>query len=175
MTCNWPLSSVIFDLFAMNSFTKCISAMPPASKPRESWKINPGLLRNTSSFSMLCDPRWEDVSSTEIIKGDFTPAQWATPPMCRSDHQQCINVCGRSCGSDVAPCSLCYQISLVVLTCCTPSGGLSSCLHWHGLWREHESGRPLPEFRRFEDRIWVSNLEGYLRLGTSCSNERFNL
>jgi hypothetical protein len=97
MTCNWLLSSVIFDLFAMNSFTKCISAMPPASKPRESWKINPGLLWNTSSFSMLCDPCWEDVSSTEIIKGGFIPAHWATPLMCRFDHQQCINVYGRSC------------------------------------------------------------------------------
>ena len=96
MTCNWFLSAFLFDLFAMNSFTKCISAMPPASKPRESWKINPGLLWNTSSFSMLCDPRWEDVSSTEIIKGGFIPAHWATPLMCRSDYQRCINVYGRS-------------------------------------------------------------------------------
>jgi hypothetical protein len=71
MTCNWLLNSVIFDLFAMNSFTKWSSAMPPASKPRESWKINPGLLRNTSSFSMLCNLRREIVSSTQTIKGGF--------------------------------------------------------------------------------------------------------
>ena len=43
----------------MNCFTFLSSSSPPASKPRESWKTNPGLLLNTSSFSMLCIPRWE--------------------------------------------------------------------------------------------------------------------
>jgi hypothetical protein len=124
---------------------------------------------------MLCDPRWEDVSSTETINGGFIPAHWAKPLMGRPNHQWYINVYADLLQGDIAPCSHCYRISLVVLTCCRPSEGSSSCLHLLGLWWEHESGQRFPELRRFDDRISISNLEGYLRWGTSCLNERSNL
>ena len=66
MTCNCSLRSTIFDLSIMNCFTLLSSSTAPASKPRESWKTNPGLLLNTSSLLTSCIPRWENISSSLV-------------------------------------------------------------------------------------------------------------
>ena len=57
IACNWSRSFVCFARWAMKSFTMRNSESPPASKPRESWNMKPGLLLNTISFSILWIPR----------------------------------------------------------------------------------------------------------------------
>ena len=53
----------------MKDFTVCISSREPASNPWESWKMNCGLLLNTSWFSISCIPRYvmPVVSKADIL------------------------------------------------------------------------------------------------------------
>jgi hypothetical protein len=63
IACTWRSSFFSFERWVTKSFTAFNSALPPASKPRESWKMNPGLLRNTISFSISWSPRWPNTNS----------------------------------------------------------------------------------------------------------------
>ena len=63
IACTWRSSFFSFERRETKSFTASNSAFPPASKPWESWKMNPGLLRNTISFSISWSPRWPNTNS----------------------------------------------------------------------------------------------------------------
>ena len=52
--------------FLIKEFTVSVSLREPDSNPRESWKMNWGLLLNMSSLSMLCSPRCEKVSGSVL-------------------------------------------------------------------------------------------------------------
>ena len=52
--------------FVMKEFTVSVSLKEPDSNPRESWKINCGLLLNMSWLSISCSPRCEKVSGSVI-------------------------------------------------------------------------------------------------------------
>ena len=50
----------------MKEFTVSISLNEPDSNPRESWKMNWGLLLNMSWLLISCSPRCENVSGGKL-------------------------------------------------------------------------------------------------------------
>ena len=52
--------------FVMKEFTVSVSLKEPDSNPRESWKINWGLLLNMSWLSISCSLRCKKVSGSVI-------------------------------------------------------------------------------------------------------------
>ena len=57
MTWSCSFRFVVFECCSMNSWTSFNSWASPASNPRESWKMKPGLPLNIISFWMSCSPR----------------------------------------------------------------------------------------------------------------------
>ena len=58
IACSCSPISIVFERCSIKFLTVSSSDVLPASKPQESWKINPGLLSNINSFSMLWFPRY---------------------------------------------------------------------------------------------------------------------
>ena len=73
----WSCSftSFAFERCAMNPWTRFNSQSSPASKPRESWNIKPGLVSNIIALWISCSPRYsvEDVNSCEHASSDCEP------------------------------------------------------------------------------------------------------
>lgn len=81
IACTWSDSSLLFARSAIKDFTFSNSATPPASNPRESWKMNPGLLLNTISFLISCSPRWSSFRSMSPTDWDNVPLPKAGAPI----------------------------------------------------------------------------------------------
>ena len=66
MACSCEGKSILPARLVMKEFTVSISLKEPDSNPRESWKMNWGLLLNMSWLSMSCSPRCEKVNGSVL-------------------------------------------------------------------------------------------------------------
>ena len=66
MACSCEDKSLLPARLVMNKFTVSVSSREPDSNPRESWKMNCGLLLNTSWSTISCSPRCEKVSGSVL-------------------------------------------------------------------------------------------------------------
>ena len=76
IACSWDGKSMLRARFEMKEFTVSISLKEPDSNPRESWKMNWGLLLNMSWLSISCSPRCGEVSRSVLGWGYDSYLRW---------------------------------------------------------------------------------------------------
>ena len=131
MACNWSLTRFSRDRWAIKFCTISNSSSPPASKPRESWNMNPGLLLNINWRSTLWDPFWRGCQRSG---SKHTPCRTSLDgattarSSCEVDSPHLVR-CAKRQARVQSPCFLRNQKFRDPHLSCKPFGGSSSFLH----------------------------------------------